>query len=101
MPNPDLMKDLESDLENALEAKDAQKLMDYINKVRNEQKRYDSDMMKQMSGDDSDENKGKSGSMMRTMEKPSFEKKEPIQMIERMDILIKKAEDGIMDLPSD
>ncbi len=61
--------------------RDAQKLMDYINKVRNEQKRYDSDMMKQMSGDDSDENKGKSGSMMRTMEEDryNFRKKEPIQ----------------------
>jgi len=85
MPNPDLMKDLEADLENALEAKDAQKLMDYINKVRNEQKRYDSDMMKQMSGDDSDENKGKAKAMDPAM----------------LETLIKKAEDGIMDLPSD
>ena len=82
--------------------------MDYINKVRNEQKRYDTDMMKQMSGDDSNENKAKSKRMgepslqkIERIEMSPFEKKEPIQMIERMDILIKKAEDGIMDLPSD
>jgi hypothetical protein len=89
MPNPDLMKDLEADLENALEAKDAQKLMDYINKVRNEQKKYDSDTKMMMEADDgmgeSEANRSKARDMDPAM----------------LDSLIDKAEDALMDLPSE
>jgi len=89
MPTPDLIIDLEADLENALQAKDAQKLMDYINKVRNEQKKYDSDTKIIMEADDgmgeSEDNRSKARAM-----DPAL-----------LDSLIDKAEDALMDLPSE
>ena len=80
MPTPNKMEELESDLQNALEAKNAQKLMDYIKKVRNVQSMYEKDVKGEMEYGKSQEGKV-----------------DP----EKLKPLIDKAEDALIELPSE
>lgn len=96
MPDPDTMKSLEDELEAAIAAKRAKDIIDALNKVKNEQQRYD-DMVKQemsyskkMSGDspEGDDNKSK-------------DRDQSMKNAERLPGLLKKGEDALMELEED